>query len=57
MGTQERLKDNKRPIFEAIFQVTRVVVTYGRGQKQLKKNYSTSKEYLGQTTYLLKNVT
>ena len=37
MGTQKRLSDISRHPLEAIFQVMRVVVNYGKGQKQLKK--------------------
>ena len=52
MGTQERLRNNSRHILEAIFRLMRVVVNYRTGKKQLKKNCSTTKEYLGQTTYI-----
>ena len=55
MGTQEKLRVIRRHTLQAICQVIKVVVKYHRGQKQLKKKSSTTKEYLGQTTYLRPN--
>ena len=41
--TQKRLRDNKHT-FEAIFQLTRVVVNYRKGQKELKKLFYIQRE-------------
>ena len=57
MRFQEKLKDNSRHTLEAILQVMRFVVRYRKGQNQMKKNCSSSKEYLDWTTYLQPSVT
>ena len=57
MGTQHKLKDIGSHTLKSFFQVKGVVVNYRKGQKQLKKNCSTSEKYLGQNTNLLPSLT
>ena len=56
MGTHKMLRVFRRHKLEAVFQVMRVGSKLAQRAKVIEKNCSTSKEYLGQTTYLRPSV-